>query len=432
MARVHRSADWLAVPAARERVLAGVPRLPGIALPLSGCLGAVLASDAVSPIDLPQRDNSAMDGYAVLAKDIRGASSQRPVELPVTGDVAAGGVPAEPLRRGTAVRVMTGAAVPEGTDSVVRVEHTESGAFTGGLPSRVRIISDSDAECNVRPRGEDIRSGERVLRSGQLLRPADLGVAASIGCGELEVIRRPVVAVMASGDELVDLSGFDEVLAGRRIVSSNSYTLAAQLSEIGAEVRDLGIASDDPARMREILSEARGADALITSAGISMGEHDLVLGVLEGMGLELDFWRVRMKPGSPFAFGHVGSLGGIPWFGLPGNPVSSMVTFEVLVRPALLRMAGHTAVFTPDVAAVSDFSHPTPQRLTHFLRARLAEEGETRFARPVRAQGSGVLTSMAAADALVVVPEAVDRLDAGQTFRAIVLGGAPLRETPGY
>lgn len=432
MARVHRSADWLAVSVARERVLGGVPRLPVTTRDLSSCLGAVLANDVVSPIDLPQRDNSAMDGYAVLAADIRGASARHPVELPVVGNVAAGDGPAEPLRRGTAVRVMTGAQVPKGTDSVVRVEHTEAGVFTGEVQQKVRIVDDGDAECNVRRRGEDIERGKRVLRSGQVLRPADLGVAASVGCAELVVVRRPVVAVLTSGDELVDVSEFDEVLAGRRIVSSNSYTLAAQLAEIGVEVRNLGIAPDEPERMREMLAEADGADALITSAGISMGEHDLVLGVLEGMGLELDFWRVRMKPGSPFAFGHIGGLRGIPWFGLPGNPVSSMVTFEVLVRPALLRMAGHAAVFTPSVPAICEFSQPTPQRLTHFLRATLADDGESRVARLVRAQRSGVLTSMAAADALVVVPEAVDRVDPGQTLSAMVLGGAPLRESPGY
>jgi molybdopterin molybdotransferase len=323
--------------------------------------------------------------------------------------------------------------VPRGAGGVVRVEHTDGGREIGTERGRVEVRSDADADRNIRRRGEDVREGDRVLERGRRLRAAEIGVAASLGRSRLDVVRRPRVAVLASGDELVDVDGFDEVRAGRRIVSSNSHALGAQLREAGLEVVDLGIARDHPSAIRERLEAARGCDALLTSAGISVGEHDHMRGVLEELGVEVAFWRVRMRPGSPFAFGRVTGLGGIPWFGLPGNPVSSMVTFEVLARPALLRMAGETAVHPPVVTATVEGAYPAVPGLTHFPRARLrvGADGET-IASLTGPQGSGILTSMAAADALLVVPDTAPGARDGDRLPALVLGGAPLRTEPGF
>jgi molybdopterin molybdotransferase len=272
-----------------------------------------------------------------------------------------------------------------------------------------------------------MRVGARVLAAGRVLGAAELGLAASIGKGELTVVRRPVVAILTSGDELVDVDRFDEVLAGRKIISSNSYTLAAQVMAAGGEPRLLGISPDDPDRLREQLHRARGCDVLGTSAGESVGEHDLVRRVLSELGLRTAFWRVRIRPGSPVAFGWVDSLGRIPWFGLPGNPVSSMVTFELFVRPALLRMAGHRAVFAPTVRVrIAEEVAPSPG-LEVLLRATLSG-AEPPVATLTGPQGSGLLSSMSAADALVLVPEA--GAAAGSLLPAILLAGSPFVENP--
>jgi molybdopterin molybdotransferase len=427
--RAEDNADWLTLAAARAAVLAGVPTLGTARLPLAAALGSVLAEDLISPIDLPRWDNSAMDGFAVRSAEVRGATADEPVHLAILEDVPAGAFPTLPLRPGFATRVMTGAPVPEGADGVIRVEHTDGGSKLGSPEARVEIRSDADAGKNVRPRGQEMRVGARVLEAGRTLRAAELGIAASIGRAELAVVRRPVVAILTSGDELVDVDGFEEVLAGRRIVSSNSYTLAAQVAEAGAEARLLGISPDDPAALREHLLRGVGCDLLITSAGVSVGEHDLVRRVLAELGLRSAFWRVRIRPGSPLAFGWIDELGGIPWFGLPGNPVSSMVTFEIFVRPALLRMAGHQAIFPPTVQAqTSEDLAPAPG-LTLFLRATLSD-GDPPTATLTGHQGSGILSSMAAANALLVVPE--EGCAAGGMVTAIVLGGAPSRKVAGY
>ncbi|HEX6913269.1 MAG TPA: gephyrin-like molybdotransferase Glp, partial [Longimicrobium sp.] len=350
--RTDRAADWLSAGDALRTVLAGVHPLGTEERPLLDALGSVLAEDAVSPVDLPPWDNSAMDGFAVRAADVRGASAAAPRVLRVVDDVPAGHFASRGVGPGEAIRIMTGAPVPAGADSVVRVEHTDGGRGIGTAEGTVTVVSDVDAGRNVRPRGEDVRRGDAVLRTGTVLRAPELAVAAAVGRARLSVVRRPVVAVLASGDELVPVEEFHEVRAGRRIVSTNSYALAAQLAESGMEARVLGIARDTPESLREHLARAAGCDALVTTAGISVGEHDHVLGALRSIDTEVDFWRVRIRPGSALAFGRVGGLDGIPWFGLPGNPVSTLVTFELFVRPALLRMAGHTRVHAPAVDAV--------------------------------------------------------------------------------
>jgi molybdopterin molybdotransferase len=426
-----RPADWVSVASARGATLAAMRPLPAETVTLPHALGRVLARSIVSPIDLPRWNNSAMDGFAVRALDVAGAAPGSPIQLRVVGDVPAGAFPERPLRSGEAVRVMTGAPVPEGADGVIRVEHTDGGTRSGGVET-VTIRDDQDAGRNIRLAGEDVRAGSEVLEAGRLLRPGELGLAASVGAGLLEVHRRPRVALLATGDELVELSAFDEVRAGRRIVSSNSYTLAAQLNAAGMEVVDLGIAGDTRAGIRERLEGARGCDAVVTSAGVSVGEHDHVRAVLHDLGVRGSFWRVRMRPGSPFAFGTVEGLDGIPWFGLPGNPVSSMVTFEVLVRPALLAMAGHRHLFHPVRRARLDDSFSAAGDLVHFLRVSLHHgPGDALTARLTGPQGSGILSSIAAADALLAVP-ADGREHRGEILPALLLGGAPLVAEPGY
>jgi len=418
-------ADWLSAGEALRRIVGGVGPLGMETRPLLAALGSVLAEEVAAPVDLPPWDNSAMDGFAVRSADVAGASADEPVVLRVVDDVAAGGFPARALGAGEAARIMTGAPVPAGADGVIRVEHTDGGSAIGTPDARVSILSAADAGKNVRPRGEDVRAGETVLRAGTVLRAPELAVTASLGKARLTVRRRPLVAIATSGDELVDVDGYDEVLAGRKIVSSNTYALAAQLAESGIEARVLGTARDTPESLRALLRGAGGCDALITSAGISVGEHDHVRGVLEEMETRVDFWRVRIRPGSALAFGQVGALGGIPWFGLPGNPVSTMVTFELFVRPALLRMCGRERIYPPAVDAVLRERVSARGELAHFPRLRLEREDGTTFARLTGAQGSGVATSMAAADALGIVPAGAE-LEAGETIRAVVLGGAPL------
>jgi molybdopterin molybdotransferase len=426
------AADWVSVEEARDTILRAVPALPPERRPLLDCLGAALAEDIRAPVDLPPWDNSAMDGFAVRAADVRGASPEQPRELPVADDVAAGHFPSSALRAGTAVRVMTGAPVPQGADSVIRVEHTDGGVAIGAAGARVRVLSDADAGRNVRPRGEDLRRGQLALGKGIRLGAAELGVAAALGCAELSVGRRPVVAVLTSGDELVDIHGFAEVMAGRKIVSSTSYALAAALAECGAEARLLGIAADTPESLRDHLERALGCDALVTTAGLSVGEHDYVRRVLREFGLREAFWRVRMRPGSPFAFGRLDELGGVPWFGLPGNPVSSLVTFEIFVRPALHRLAGHERVFAPTVRATILDDYAARPGLTHFARVRLRWTADSVEAELTGTQSSGALSSLAAADGLLVVPENLAGARAGESFATILPGGLPLRAEPGW
>jgi molybdopterin molybdotransferase len=428
-----QTADWLSVGAARAAILRQVAPLDTVRCSLQDALGRILAEEIRAPLDLPPWDNSAMDGFAVRSADIAAASAASPVALRVVDDVPAGGFPSRPIGAGDACRIMTGAPVPEGADSVVRVEHTDGGSRIGTPAGRVRVFARDDAGRNIRKRGEDLRRDEPVLQAGLRLRPAEIGMAASIGRAELPTVRPPRVAVLASGDELVDIDAFAEVLAGRRIVSSNSYSLAAQMRETGADVLDLGIARDDLDDITARLEAARSCDALVTTAGISVGEHDHMRAALERFGVTVAFWRVKMRPGSPLAFGRVAALGGIPWFGLPGNPVSSMVTCEVFVRPALLRMAGHTAIFPPTAFVGFEGDQPTVPGLTNFPRARLERQPDGSLrATLTGSQGSGILSSMVAADALLVVPDSVSDRPRADRLVAILLGGAPLQTQPGF
>ncbi|MDQ6887603.1 MAG: molybdopterin molybdotransferase MoeA [Gemmatimonadota bacterium] len=404
----------LSVAEASERILADIRRLDGEEVALRDSLGRVLASDIISPVTLPAWDNSAMDGYAVHGDDVRGATADGPVSLPIVETIAAGAFASQPLPRGSAMRIMTGAPLPEGCDTVIRQEDTD-----GGI-ERVAVRDARDVGKNIRRRGEDIRAGVLVLAAGTPLGAAQLGVLSSVGASRVTVSRQPRVAFLGSGDELVDVDGFAEVLAGRKIVSSNSYTLDALIRLAGGVPVNLGVARDDPADLRTRLDAGLGADLLITTAGISVGEFDYVRSVLAELGADLRFWKVRMRPGAPIGFG---LLRGVPWLGLPGNPVSTMVTFDLFVRPVIRRMLGHARPFRRPVPVVLEEAISIGAPLTHFLRAIVTPRPDGRLtARLTGSQGSGILTSMALANALLVVPLERKRYESGESLNALLLG----------
>ncbi len=414
----NREADWISVRDAVARGLAAVSPLEAEEVALEEALGRVLAADAISPIDQPPWDNSAMDGYAARADDFSGASEAAPVRLRVVDDIPAGGFPSRALTGGEAARIMTGAPVPEGCDSVVRVEHTDA----GGEVVEVRL--GRDAGSNIRRRGEDLRVGDVALTAGTAIGPAAMGVLATVGVARPGVVRRPVVGILSNGDELAPLSEYDDVLAGRRIVNSNSYSLMGAVAALGCAPRPLGIARDDPADIRSKVEAALDADVLVTSAGAAVGQHDLVKDVLDAMGYEPDFWRVRMRPGSPASLGRIPRPGRppLPVWGLPGNPVSALVTFMVLVRPALRRMLGRTLVHDAVFTVQAEEPIPSKPDKTHFQRVVLRPARPFPLARPTGAQGSGILTSMTRADALAVIPEGRRGVEPGERVTALALG----------
>ncbi|MCX5756851.1 MAG: molybdopterin molybdotransferase MoeA [Gemmatimonadetes bacterium] len=403
----------LEVADAVARVVAAISCLSVERVPLSSARGRVLASPVVSRVSLPPWDNSAMDGYAVRAEDIAAI----PTTLRVLETVAAGQFPTQPVAKGTAIRIMTGAPTPAGADTVVRVDDTDGGR------ERVVVRLNRDARKNVRPRGEDIIAGREALAAGTTLGPAQRGGLAAVGTIDVDVYRVPRVAILTSGDELVTTDRFDEVLAGKKIVSSNSVTLHELVRDAGAEPVDLGIAADTPASLREHLARAvapPGADLIITSGGISVGEFDFMRPVLAELGASLDFWRVRMRPGAPIGFGMLGTT---PWLGLPGNPVSTMVTFELFARPAIRKMRGHAALFRSPIPVTVEEPISVSVELTHFLRAVVTRHDDGhRTARLTGSQSSGILSSMALANALVIVPRGTLQVAAGATLMAIPLG----------
>lgn len=401
--------------AAARLILEHLAPLPAARRPLSDALDLVLAEDVTSPIDLPAWDNSAMDGYAARAADVDRAGPERKVTLSVIEAVAAGQFPTKAIGPGQVTRIFTGAPLPAGADTVVRQEDTEPAAA-----GHVTVVTGRDARKNVRHKGEDIKKGEIVLSAGTPLGPAQLGVLASIAHGTPLVYSVPRVAFLGSGDEIVDLDRTDEILAGRKIATSNSYTLQALIRRTGGVPVNLGLARDTKDSLRERLAGARGADLLVTTAGVSVGEHDFVREVLTELGAEIKLWRIAMRPGAPVGFG---LLGRTPWIGLPGNPVSVMVTFELFVRPALRRLLGHRLPFRRTVPVCLGEPITLGPKLRHFLRAVVRAEGpgDALTARLTGPQGSGILTSMARANALLIVPEDRPAVAAGETLAALLL-----------
>lgn len=398
---------------ASARILEHIPRLSTERVPLSAALGSVLAEQVVAPLSLPLWANSSMDGYAVRSDDI----STIPTRLSVIAEVPAGAVPGSGIARGQAMKVMTGAPVPDGADSVIRIEDTDRG------DQSIEIRNGRDIRKNIRPRGEDYREGEALGEIGDVVTAALIGVLASAGAANVTIYRKPTVGIVSSGDELVMLDAFGSVLAGERIVSSNSYSIPALVRQAGALPRDMGIAIDEPQALRTKVDAARGCDLLVTTGGISVGDRDYTRAVLEELGADMKFWRVRIRPGGPLAFGVVD---GRPWIGLAGNPVSAMVTFELYVRPAILKMCGHTRLFPLPSPTVLDDPVSVSGDLTHFLRVIVAPRDGRLHARLTGTQSSGALTSMARANALLIVPEGRREYPVGEELNTIPLGGGQL------
>ena len=383
----------VSVDEAREIILAAVRPLGSEKVALPESLGRVLAETASSPWDIPPLDNSAMDGFAVRAADVSGASGDNPVSLDVLEDLPAGHIAGQPVRPGTAIRIMTGAPIPDGADAVVRVEDTEEAG------RKVQILVAAEAGLNIRPAGEDVSAGQKVIEEGTPLTPAAVGMLAGVGRASVRVTQRPRVAVLSTGDELVDVDG-DR--SGGKIIATNTYCLAAQVSEAGAVPMTLPIAPDRRDVIEQRFREAMGCDVIISSGGVSVGDYDFIKEVLDRLGNEMKFWRVAIKPGHPLAFG---ILGGKPTFGLPGNPVSCMVSFEQFVRPALRKMMGYRDLFRPVIRArLGERLRHKPGR-RNFFRARVTRTPGGFAVITAGSQSSGVLLSMVQANGLLIFPE---------------------------
>ena len=382
----------LSVEEALERVLSRVEPVSAERVSLISALDRVLAEPVRAAFDIPPWPNSSMDGYALRSVDVRRASPERPVGLTVVGVIRAGAVAARPVAPGEAFRIFTGAPVPQGADCVIPQEEVET---DGQVAKVLRPVAPGES---VRPAGEDMRAGEMVLDPGHRIGAAAVGVLATLGYAQVRVFRRPRVAILSTGDELVDLGG---AIGPGKILNSNTYSLMAQVVEAGGEPINLGVASDSPETIQEHLRWGLKADLLISSAGVSVGEFDFVREALTRLGAELHLWQVAMRPGKPITFG---SLGPRPVFGLPGNPVSAMVTFELFVRPALRKMAGCRVLHRPTIQARALAPIPNPGRRRGYLRVTLTPLDGGYGARLTGEQGSAILRSMVMADGLAVVP----------------------------
>ena len=416
--------SMISVEEALERILSHFERLPPEETPLLDALGQVLAEDVASPIDIPPFDNTAMDGYAVRAADTAGASDASPARLRVIGELAAGYLFDGEVTPGTAVRIMTGAPLPRGADAIVPFEETDEpathryGAFAKST-DEVGALKEARPGANIRRAAEDVRRGAAVLSQGAVLGAAQIGVLASLGMATVRVYRRPVVAVLSTGDELLELGQPHEP---GKIYDSNAYSVAAMVLEAGGVPRRLGIAADTVEALTAKLRQGLDADMLITSAGVSRGDYDVVKDVLAKEG-EIDFWTVRMRPGKPLAFGAFPGSGGrrVPHIGLPGNPVSSMVTFELFGRAAIYKMLGRRDWERPRVRAIAEQRIDNHDSRRVYARAVLSQRDGRYHASLTGPQGSGILTSMALANALAVCPEDVAAIEPGEEVECLVL-----------
>ncbi len=416
--------SMISVEEARERILSFFSELPPEQRPLLEALGQALAEDVRAAFSIPPLDNTAMDGYAVRAADTAGATERAPVELRVTGELAAGYVYDGEVAPGAAVRIMTGAPMPAGADSIVPFEETdETGraapSKAGHTDSRVRVFKAALPGNNIRRAGEDVRGGEVVLPRGAVLRPAHIGVLASLGLANAPVIRRPVIAILSTGDEIVQPG---EPLTPGHIYDSNAYSLAALVQRFGGVPRLLGIARDTIEDLTAKIRESLDADMLVTSAGVSRGDFDVVKEVLAREG-RIDFWTVNMRPGKPLAFGAFTAPDGrrVPHIGLPGNPVSSAITFELFGRPAMARMMGRPLTDRPTVRAITrDRIRMTDER-RFFARCVVTTEDGRYVASLSGSQGSGVLTALARANGLAIVLEDSPDVQPGDEVTVMML-----------
>ena len=397
------------VAEAQEMVLGCVQPVGVEKVALLEALHRVTAEEVTAQRHIPLDDNSAMDGYAVRHADVEGATRDQPAVLEVLEILPAGKRPRHHIAPGTAVKIMTGAPLPEGADTVVQVEHTDES------DTRVQIYRAPRLGSNLRRRGEDIRLGECVLAAQTFLRPAELGVLASVGKAQVLVYQRPRVAILATGDEIIDPGEPD---TQGKIINSNSYTLAGQSAEAGGNPLLLGVAPDERVIMSQRIASGLRADVLITSGGVSVGSFDYVRECLDAFGFQARFWTVAVRPGSPATFGMVGH---VPVFSLPGNPVASMVTFELFVRPALRKMTGRRDLFRPRLDAVLQDTVEKRRGMRTLLRGVLRQdEGQTTVT-TTGPQGSGILRSMSLANCLIDLPEDTERLQPGTSVQVMLL-----------
>jgi molybdopterin molybdotransferase len=384
-------------------------------------LGRVLAEDIYARRTIPPTDNSAMDGYALIAEDTLGATTEHPLFFDIIEDVPAGNMPRKIVGFAEATRIMTGAPTPEGVDAVVRVEDTELDG------DRVKIFKEASIGQNIRAKGEDVKEGELVLHRGTIIRPAETGMLAALGRSFVAVYQKPLVAILATGDELVDIDG---ELSPEKIISSNSYSGAAQVMECGGIPLQIGIAKDTKEDLTEKFKTAMRADIIVSSAGVSVGDYDFVKDVMEEIGVTIDFHQVAQRPGRPFTFGTAGRK---LFFGLPGNPVSSMITFEQYVRPAILKMTGHKRIFRRTIKAVLQENITIKQGLRYFLRVRIRYEDGRLTAVTTGEQGSGILKSMVLANGIMVLPEDSTSIKKGDEVMVQVIDNSfELTEEPAY
>jgi len=400
----------LSVEEALERILAYVHRLQPESVPILDALDRVLAEDVLADSDVPPLDNSAMDGYAVRAEDVGGASQEQPARLRVVGELPAGQMAEQAVGAGEALRIMTGAPIPQGADTVVRFEDTRSD------DGWVEVLVPMKRGRNVRYAGEDVRQGSVVLHAGSVVRPQEVGMLANVGRTVAQVIRMPKVVILATGDEVVPI---DAQPGAGKIRNINSYSNAAQVRRFGGVPLMLGIARDQSTELGGKIREGlnAGADLFVTSGGVSAGDFDLVKKVLAAEG-QIDFWWVNMKPGRPMAFG---TIGGIPLLALPGNPVAAMLSLELFGRPAIRKMLGYADWEWPAVTARLRDAVARKDNRRHYLRVYLRQGADGLEAVLTGDQGSGILTSMVQADGLAVIPEDCDYLPAGSSVQVLLL-----------
>ncbi len=402
----------ITVEEAQEIIFDNIRTIESSEIGIKDALGRILSQDIFSARAIPPWANSAMDGYAVIAADVENASKENPVELKVIERIQAGVKAKSVLKNGEAIRIMTGAPIPQGADAIVLQEETEENDS-----DIVKVFLSVKSGESVRIAGEDVEVGDLVLSKGARLNPPAIGMLANIGMVTCRVSSKPKVAILATGEELVDLT---EIPEEGQIFNSNSYALAAQVEEAGGEAVLLGIAKDNTEDLVDGIQKGMSADILITSGGVSVGDFDLVKDTLKGLGNEINFWRVRMKPGKPMAFG---ILGGIPFFGLPGNPVSTMVSFELFVRPSLLKMQGIENIFRTKVnATLKGDLFKSPDR-RHYIRAITKFSGNQWESKPLEVQGSNILHSMVKSNSLVIFPEYETKLEDGKIVEVILLDG---------